>query len=120
LLTARGEVFSAPEMADGDAGVGTCAERAALYRAVAEGHRRFRTLLIRSGQNGRGRGGPPCGACLQVLCEFSPGLRVFWGSPAHPEGGWTVRELLPGAFNSGHIVPPVARDSHGRKRREDP
>jgi cytidine deaminase len=104
LLTRSGQVFAAPESTDDSGGgVSACAERAAVYQAVMNGRSNFTALLLRGGKQGRGDAGPPCGLCLQVLLEFSPGARVWWGTATRPRGGMTVRELLPGAFGSEHL-----------------
>lgn len=50
-----------------------CAERIALYKAVSEGVRDFRLLLVYSPQVSFIT---PCGACLQVLSEFAPDLVI--------------------------------------------
>ena len=44
----------------------------------------------------------PCGACRQVLFEFSPDLRVdsYAGTKCQ---SWTARELLPAGF-SGDVL----------------
>lgn len=99
LLTSRGVIVAAPQTDDpANSGAAVCAERMAIYQAVLAGHRRFRALMIRGGVAGRGKGGPPCGACLQVLAEFSPNTRIWWGTARHPEGGFSVGDLLPDAF----------------------
>jgi cytidine deaminase len=105
LLARGGRVVSAPEIPEpGFTGTGTCAKRTAAWRAVIEGRRGCTDLLLRGGRNGRGDADPPCGACLQVLYEFSPRLRVWWGTPQRPRGGLSVREPLPGAFGTDHLV----------------
>lgn len=103
LLTRTGRIFAGAQSRDPDGSVEACAERAAVYQALMAGSRSFSALLVRAGARGRGDGGPPCGACLQVLLEFSPGMRVWWGTSARPRGGKTVRELLPGAFGLDHL-----------------
>lgn len=52
-----------------------CAERAAIFRAVAEGYTRFDAIAV-AGPDGTVS---PCGACRQVLAEFmDPGARVVF------------------------------------------
>jgi cytidine deaminase len=50
-----------------------CAERVALFKAVSEGIRDFRLLLVYSPEVDFIT---PCGACLQVLSEFAPDVII--------------------------------------------
>jgi cytidine deaminase len=42
-----------------------CAERVAVFKAVSEGERDFKAIVVAT-ENG----GSPCGSCRQVLAEF--------------------------------------------------
>lgn len=94
LETDSGEVFLGCNVENASYGLGMCAERVALGAAVASGHRRFRRLALST------RGdlpASPCGACRQVLAEFSPELEIV------SDGGdvrqmWRLHELLPARF----------------------
>lgn len=44
-----------------------CAERVAVFTAVAAGAREIRAVAVATED-----GGTPCGACRQVLAEFAP------------------------------------------------
>lgn len=69
LLTDKGVLFEGCNVSNGSSTLGMCAERVALYSAVAKGARRFKAIAI----VGSGREPwPPCGACRQVLSEFDP------------------------------------------------
>jgi cytidine deaminase len=74
-------------------GLTSCAERNAVFAAVGAGHRRFARVAVHADADSA----PPCGACRQVLAEFSPGLTVVFRS-----GGGVVAagldELLPERF----------------------
>jgi cytidine deaminase len=50
-----------------------CAERVALYNALAQGEKNFRLMVLYSPQHDFI---VPCGACLQVLNEWSPGIVI--------------------------------------------
>lgn len=50
-----------------------CAERVALYHALARGEKDFRLLVLYSPEQDFI---VPCGACLQVLNEWAPGLVI--------------------------------------------
>ncbi len=67
-----GRVFTGCNVENAAYSVTCCAERAALFAAVAAGARRFRRLVVTAG----GRTPYPCGACRQALSEFADRLPV--------------------------------------------
>lgn len=94
LLAVSGKVFVGVNVENASYGLTICAERVAVGNAVASGEREFNAIAIVVKN-----GGSPCGACRQVLNEFSPSLRVLMAD----ENGKLVREttlgkLLPDAF----------------------
>lgn len=95
LESEEGTIISGCNVENGSYGLTICAERNALAAAVALGHQRFRHLTLVSDA-----AAPisPCGGCRQVLAEFAPDLVVeSWGTD-DTSTRWTVRELLPAAF----------------------
>jgi cytidine deaminase len=95
LLTASGEVVTAGNVENASFGLTICAERSAVVRAVAEGHRDLVAVAVA----GPASDVSPCGACRQVLAELGgAGLRVTF-----PRGGelvtMTLDELLPEGFS---------------------
>jgi cytidine deaminase len=95
LLTAEGRVFHGCNVENASYGLTTCAERSAVFAAVAAGERRFTAIAITARE---GRGAPPCGSCRQVLHEFAPGLRVYWRDARGRILKSTLKALLPRAF----------------------
>lgn len=75
-----------------------CAERTALFRAVADGKKagEFKAIAVIGDTDGPIA---PCGVCRQVLVELcSPDMPVIMGNL---KGQWTITTvtgLLPGAF----------------------
>ncbi len=83
-------------------GLSMCAERSALFGAVARGHAPFRRIAIVAESQ---RPVPPCGACRQVLLEHAPDLVVVLeradGSPEEIP----LRDLLPRPFTEFKATP---------------
>ncbi len=95
LLTTGGRVFTGCNVENGSYGLTVCAERVAVFAAVAGGERGFAALAVAADREGYCR---PCGACLQVLSEFAPSLRLLLADVRGDFEVKTVAELLPGAF----------------------
>jgi cytidine deaminase, homotetrameric len=97
LLTADGRTFTGCNVENVSYGLTNCAERSAVFAAVAAGQQRFELLAIASAG-----GVTPCGACRQVLVEFAPDLPILLIDVDKP--GQVVEanlnHLLPGAFAS--------------------
>jgi cytidine deaminase len=75
-----------------------CAERTALFRAIADGHppRSFRALAVVADTP---EPVAPCGVCRQVMAELcAPDMPVIMGNLHGDVRLATVAELLPGAF----------------------
>lgn len=94
LLGEDGSVHTGCNVENASYGLTICAERSAVVRAVAAGVRRYRAVaIVTSGAESAS----PCGACRQVLAEFSPTMTVVSASPAGVER-WTLDQLLPHPF----------------------
>ncbi len=74
LLCPGGEVFSGCNVENSSFPLGICAERVALFAAVAAGKRKFRALALSIPGK---RISTPCGACRQVLSEFCEDLPIL-------------------------------------------
>ena len=99
LQTRSGRIFTGCNVENASYGLTICAERVALTKAVSEGERDFAALAICAA------GAPaPCGACRQVLHEFSPDLSLVL---VDPEDGTRKKvdlsTLLPWAFERASL-----------------
>lgn len=71
-LQTSGGVFLGCNVENASFGLTMCAERVAVFNAIAGGEREFKLLVLAS------PGGlPPCGACRQVLAEFCIDLPIL-------------------------------------------
>ena len=73
LICTDGRIYTGCNIENASFSLTTCAERTAIFKAVSEGRREFAALAVMGGRNDD-YSSPcnPCGACLQVLCEFCP------------------------------------------------
>jgi cytidine deaminase len=67
ILTKSGEVFTGCNVENSSFGLTMCAERNAMFQAVARGHKRFKAVAIVADGDAMPY---PCGACRQVMAEF--------------------------------------------------
>ena len=81
-------------------GLTMCAERVAIFKGVSEGHRRFtRVAIVTAAETPT----PPCGACRQLLWEFAPDAEVICANLQGKVARYTVRELIPAAFDASSL-----------------
>jgi cytidine deaminase len=81
-------------------GLTMCAERVAIFRGVAEGFRCFKRVAVVTDTE---TPTPPCGACRQLLWEFAPDAEVLLANLKGAVVKYTVRELIPGAFDAKQL-----------------
>ena len=85
-------------------GLAMCAERAALFAAVARGS--APTALAIVAERTSGALTFPCGACLQVALELAgPDLRVLAAEPGGAHESARLGDLLPKAPHRGTFAP---------------
>jgi len=97
LRLTNGEIVTGTNVENVSYGLTICAERSALVRAVAEFGPEIRVEAV-AVANLNEAASPPCGACRQVLSEFTgPEVPVIFPGP---DGARTMAfgELLPMAF----------------------
>lgn len=95
LKTASGEVVTGCNVENASYGLSVCAERAAIIKAVSEGHDAFSTLAVITGTSPPA---PPCGTCLQTLSEFAEDLEVVIANDAGERVRLSLQQLLPFRF----------------------
>lgn len=95
LLGDDGEIFTGCNVENASFGLTICAERVALVKAVSSGVRSFRKIAIVSDASTLCL---PCGACRQVLFEFSPSLEIIGANSSLDFQVFRLDELLPYGF----------------------
>ncbi|MGO3534705.1 MAG: cytidine deaminase [Leuconostoc mesenteroides] len=98
LLGENGEIFKGVNIENVSFGLTNCAERTAIFTAIAAGQRHFHGLVI-SGRTDEPIS--PCGACRQVMVEFfDPDMPIWLINNQGKEIETNIAELMPGSFNS--------------------
>lgn len=95
VLTESGEIFSGCNVENASFGATVCAERVAVFKAVAAGHRRIEAVAVIAEMP---EPVPPCGICRQVIVEFGSDAEVIMGNTAGDRRISNMRELLPSVF----------------------
>lgn len=91
----RNKVHSGANVENASYGMTVCAERTAAFAAVNAGDTAFDAMAIVIDDD---KLPTPCGACRQVLAEFSPDMRVILATTGGKRKVTTLRDLLPDPF----------------------
>jgi cytidine deaminase len=102
VLSDRGEVYSGCNVENASYGLTICAERSAIFQAVARssGPLRIQALLVCTPTEDPSA---PCGACRQVLHEFGPEAIVVCVGTGSEMLETSLAELLPHAFGPNDL-----------------
>jgi cytidine deaminase len=95
ILSKSGRVFSGCNVENASYGLTLCAERAALVNAVSAGEKEFLAIAVVADTKDPV---PPCGACRQVLSEFSPEMLVVMSNIRGKSKISKLTQLLPDSF----------------------
>jgi cytidine deaminase len=96
ILLTNGKMFSGCNVENASYGMTNCAERTAIFSAVAQlGPKiEIRAVVV---ANDHGVACSPCGACRQVIYEFGPDAVIFFQGASGPRQAH-ITELLPEGF----------------------
>ena len=92
VITSDSSVFTGCNVENASYGLSMCAERVAIFSAVAAEHRDIVALAVVTEAE---QPLAPCGACRQVLEEFAPNARVIAASVNGTMKSWNLGVLLP-------------------------
>ena len=97
LETADGTIVTGCNVENATYGLTVCAERVAMFKAISEGHRKFRRVAVVADTQAPT---PPCGACRQILWEFGGNLEVILANLRRETGRHQLEDLLPLPFDA--------------------
>ncbi len=99
VLADDGKVYAGVNVENAVYPLTMCAERVAIFKAVAAGAERIRALAVVT-ENA----GSPCGACRQVMREFAPDdMPVYISNIEGEYRTRTLAQLLPEGFSADDL-----------------
>ncbi len=100
VLTANGTQFSGCNVENASFGLTICAERAAIFAAVAAGETKITAVAIHTPTL---KPTAPCGACRQVMREFGTDIKIIATCKGPERIETTLSELLPDSFGPDNL-----------------
>lgn len=100
ILCEDGTIYKGCNIENASYGLTNCAERTAIFKAISEGHRKFKALAVVADTEGPCA---PCGACRQVINEFNIPMIIM----ANLMGNMkivSIEDLLPFSFSDCDVV----------------
>ena len=97
LEASDGTIITGCNIENATYGLTVCAERVAMFKALSEGHRKFRRVAVVADTDAPT---PPCGACRQILWEFGGDLEVILANLRRETGRHRLKDLLPLPFDA--------------------
>ncbi len=91
-----GAIYTGCNIENASYPVGSCAERTAVSKAVSEGHRSFKRIVIAAKTEDYC---VPCGMCRQFMQEFSPNMEIICTNIKGEHKSFKLNEMLPFGFD---------------------
>lgn len=114
ILTDTGRIYSGCNVENASYGLCNCAERTAIFTAVAAGERRLRAVAVYTPTPVPTM---PCGACRQVISEFGPEAVVVSVCDGKERLETVIPALLPAAFGPHDLGVRETNPPQPRRRR---
>lgn len=100
VVTEGGIIFAGCNVENASYGLTICAERSAIFQAVAQGKRQLQAIVVYTPTR---HPTAPCGACRQVINEFGPHAEVISVCDGSEVLRSSLLELLPNAFGPHNL-----------------
>jgi cytidine deaminase len=114
VLADSGRIYAGCNVENSSLGLCNCAERTAIFSAVAAGERRLDAVVVYTPTL---TATLPCGACRQVINEFGPEALVISTYDGLASFATDLPHLLPHAFSPSHLLTASALQPARRARK---
>lgn len=102
LVASDGTTFNGCNVENASYGLSNCAERTAIFTAVANGKKSFQSITIVSDAESYI---PPCGACRQVMLEFfDENTEIILANSENQYKVFKINDLMPFSFNDKFLT----------------
>ena len=95
LKTKNGMVFTGCNIENSSYGLSICAEREAIFKAISAGERDLDIIAVVTDSE---KLTTPCGACRQVMWEFSKDMTIVVANLKGDKKEFKIKELLAHPF----------------------
>lgn len=113
LLTENGQIYTGCNIENSAYAPTNCAERTAVFKAVSEGNKSFKSICIVGGKGGKiTEYTPPCGVCRQVMMEFCDleEFEIILATGIKDYKIFKLKDLIPFGFGPGNIAGEVQHE----------
>jgi cytidine deaminase len=100
LKTKNGRVFTGCNIENSSYGLSICAEREVIFKAISAGEKDLDTIAVVTDSN---KLTTPCGACRQVIWEFSKTMTIIVANLKGKKKEFKIKELLAHPFGKGSL-----------------
>ncbi|MGZ3744578.1 MAG: cytidine deaminase [Pseudobdellovibrionaceae bacterium] len=101
VLMDNGKIYSGCNVENASYGGTVCAERTAIFKAISEGAKKIKEVLVVSSEENPW---PPCGLCRQVIAEFAnPETKIHLANPQGSSRTLKFIDLFPEAFGPAQL-----------------
>jgi len=100
LEDSAGRIHTGCNVENATYGLTVCAERIAVFKAISEGAREFRRIVIAADTHTLT---PPCGACRQILWEFCGDIEIILINPQGARETLQLKTLFPRPFDASFL-----------------
>ena len=94
IETTSGKIIGGCNVESSSYGLTCCAERVAIFKAISEGYREFKSIAVATKNAGM-----PCGACRQIIWELCGNIPIYICNMDGLVKTINSNELLPEAFD---------------------
>jgi cytidine deaminase len=95
LRSSSGIIYQGANIENASYGLTRCAEQSVIQAMASAGERHFQEIVVYTEADSPAT---PCGACRQILFEFSPNAKVFLVNHKTMVKCYKVSDLLPDGF----------------------